>query len=89
MINFAVQIFDMKLVLDLGNTLQKIAIFDGNQILEMHAYKKITLNKLQQITANYPIKSAILSSVIEYPDAIKSFLHAKFNFIEFTDKIFL
>ena len=85
LINFATQNFGMKLVLDFGNTLQKIAIFDENQILEMHAYKKLTLAKIQQIITNYPIKSAILSSVINYPEAIKIFLHKNFNFIEFNE----
>ncbi len=85
MINFAVQIFSMKLVLDFGNTLQKIAIFEGNQMLEMHAYKKITLKKIQEIISHYPIKSAILSSVIDHPSEIKTFLNKNFNFIEFTE----
>ncbi len=75
----------MKLVLDFGNTLQKIAIFEGNQILAMHAYKRITLKELQKIIVNYPIKSAILSSVIDYSETIKTFLKEKFHFIEFTD----
>ncbi|NVN93765.1 MAG: type III pantothenate kinase [Bacteroidetes bacterium] len=75
----------MKLVLDFGNTLQKIAIFEGNQMLKMHAYKKITLEKIQQAIVNLPIKSAILSSVIDYPVAIKTFLNDNFNFIEFTE----
>ncbi len=75
----------MKLVLDFGNTLQKIAIFDGNQILEMHAFKKISIKKVQQITAKYAIQSAILSTVVDYPAAIKDFLQKNFNFIEFTN----
>ncbi len=74
----------MKLVLDFGNTLQKIAIFDGHQMLEMHAFKKVTLQKLMQIIKKYPIKSAILSAVIHYPIEIKSFLELHFKFIEFT-----
>ncbi len=86
MINFAVQIFDMKLVLDFGNTLQKIAIFEGNQILEMHAFKKIKLKKIKQITDKYPVKYAILSSVIDYPSNIKTFLQSDFTFIEFTEQ---
>jgi type III pantothenate kinase len=85
LINFAVQNIDMKLVLDFGNTLQKIAIFEGNQILKMRAYKRITLKKLQQVIVNYPIKSAIISSVVDYPEAIKTFLNNNFNFIEFNE----
>ncbi|MFZ4399501.1 MAG: type III pantothenate kinase [Bacteroidales bacterium] len=76
----------MKLVLDFGNTLQKIAIFEGSKILEMHAIKNITLKKIQQIIVKYPVKSAILSSVIDYPLVINTFLKNNFNFIEFTDK---
>jgi len=76
----------MKLVLDFGNTLQKIAIFDTNQMVEMRAFKKITLKKIQNIILDYPIKSAILSSVIDYPINIKTFLEENFVFIEFTEK---
>jgi len=75
----------MKLVLDFGNTLQKIAIFEENQMLEVLAYKKVTLKKLQQIIVNYPIKSAIISSVVDYSSAIKTFLQNNFNFIEFNE----
>jgi type III pantothenate kinase len=73
----------MKLVLDFGNTLQKIAIFDGENLIAMHAYRKITLKKLQEFIAAFPVKSAILSSVIEFPPEIKSFLYQHFYFIEF------
>ncbi|MCX6232228.1 MAG: type III pantothenate kinase [Bacteroidetes bacterium] len=73
----------MKLVLDFGNTLQKMAIFEGDKMIEMYAFKKITLRKLHEIIANFPIKSAILSSVINYPEEIKIFLQHNFNFIEF------
>jgi type III pantothenate kinase len=73
----------MKLILDFGNTLQKIAIFEGDMLIVMHAYKKITLKKLQEFIAAYPVKSAILSAVIDYPHEIKSFLNKNFYFIEF------
>jgi type III pantothenate kinase len=75
----------MKLILDFGNTLQKIAVFDENQIIAFKSFKKISLKGIKDFISNYPIKSAIISSVINYPLEINKFLEKKFIFIEFSE----
>ena len=75
----------MKLILDFGNTLQKIAVFDKNQMIAFKAFSKISLKEIKKFIINYPIHSAIISSVIYYPNEIKEFLLIKFNLIEFSE----
>jgi type III pantothenate kinase len=75
----------MKLILDFGNTLQKIAVFDKNQMIAFKAFSKISLKEIKKFIINYPIHSAIISSVINYPNEIKEFLLIKFNLIEFSE----
>lgn len=73
----------MNLVIDYGNTNIKLACFDKNKIIKLETYKNLSVNDLTNFTKNYPeIKSAIISSVVKYPEAIKKFLSKNFNFIE-------
>ncbi len=72
----------MKLILDFGNTLQKAAIFDHNQLIAIKAFKKISLKNIQDFIASFTIESAILSSVINYNKDIYSYLQTNFRFIE-------
>lgn len=74
----------MKLILDFGNTLQKVAIFDNNQLIAMKAFKKISLKNIQDFTSSFTINSAILSSVINYNKNIYNYLKSNFHFIELT-----
>lgn len=75
----------MKLVLDFGNTLQKVAIFDGDDMLFIQKQKTITLAKLNAIIRKYPIENAILSSVINHNKEIISFLKSSFHFVELNE----
>lgn len=76
----------MKLILDFGNTLQKTAVFDDNQMIAFKAFKRISLKKIQAFISDYKINSAIISSVINYPTEIKEFLDTNFHFIELSEK---
>lgn len=76
----------MKLVLDFGNTLQKIAIFEETHLIAFKAYKDISLKQIQKFTYGFNIQSAIISSVIDYSDEINCFLKKSYNFIELTEK---
>ncbi len=76
----------MKLILDFGNTLQKLAVFDANQMIAFKSFKKISLSAIQNFISEYNINSAVLSSVIDYPQNINSYLSENFFFIELTEK---
>ena len=83
----------MKLVIDIGNTLTKIAVFDSGQLIDISIQKKITKNLLIEYIENtnsnfsdlYPIKSIIISSVVEYPPIIRKFLNNNYKFFELNE----
>lgn len=76
----------MKLIIDFGNTLKKIAIFNKDEIVELQVYEQFSTKQLSEIINSYKnIESAIISSVINYPLSLKKFLNNNFNFIELTE----
>jgi len=75
----------MKLVLDFGNTLQKAAIFDGDEMVFLQEYKSLTLLELSALINKFPIEKAILSSVINHDEKIKSLLRSSFSLVELNE----
>jgi len=73
----------MRLILDFGNTLKKIAVYNGSTLSDFRSCDKITISLLKSIiNENRFIDAAILSSVISYPLSIKTYLKKQFRFIE-------
>lgn len=72
--------FTMDLILDFGNTNQKIALFDAGGLVWVKALKKITLPFIRNIVKHYSIDACILSSVVGVPPNILSFLEQSFRF---------
>ena len=73
----------MKLILDFGNTYQKVALFQKTNLVELKTFNNIGLGDLITFTQNKKdIKSAIISSVINYPGEIREFLKTKYLFFE-------
>lgn len=73
----------MRLIIDFGNSLKKIAIFDKNELIVLNIYEEFNVQLLELITKDYPeIRSAILSSVIDYPKEIDDFLESNYFFIK-------
>ncbi len=64
----------MKLILDFGNTYQKLAVFRQQDIIHFQSYEGIRLGEIQQEMKSYPhIQQTIMSSVIEVPREIIDF----------------
>jgi len=73
----------MNLVIDIGNSLSKLALFKGNEQVEFASTEKLNLVFLQNfLQKKKDIKSAILSSVINHSNEIDAFLKKNFFFIE-------
>jgi type III pantothenate kinase len=73
----------MQLILDLGNTNQKIALFDGGKLRWVETYEDITPSLIREINDENPgIDACILSSVVEVPAVLLSFLNKKFRFVQ-------
>ncbi|OYT12535.1 MAG: pantothenate kinase [Bacteroidetes bacterium 4572_112] len=77
----------MQLILDFGNTFQKCAVFDRENMISDIKFEKISLNDIVDYTNSFPnIKSCILSSVMNTPEDIIDYLNHKFDFIELNSK---
>lgn len=73
----------MKLIIDIGNSYAKIAVFDGAEIVEMKVAEEIGASQIEEILNNHPkIKSAILSDVRGQSQDISKLLSQRVYFIE-------
>ncbi|MFZ5939428.1 MAG: type III pantothenate kinase [Bacteroidota bacterium] len=74
----------MNLVLDLGNTLGKIAICEGSQVVETAVFHEITSREIAYFVSAYkPLDGAIVSSVVNHSREIIDYLENLFgHFIE-------
>ncbi|MCX6287930.1 MAG: type III pantothenate kinase [Bacteroidetes bacterium] len=71
------------MVIDLGNTNKKFAVFSNGKLKAIRIMPDITLPNVRSLVKEYPqITHCILSSVISYPVAVKKFLQKKFVFTE-------
>lgn len=74
----------MNLVLDLGNTRAKAALFAGKNLVEAFNFDKNPLPQLKRLLNENPqIRFSIVSSVINHPKDIINLLHNKTNCVEF------
>jgi len=66
----------MNLVLDLGNSYGKIAVFDQTHVVEAATYEKITSKEISYFHIRYSgIKGVIISSVVNYSREIIDYLN--------------
>ncbi|MEA3477698.1 MAG: type III pantothenate kinase [Bacteroidota bacterium] len=72
----------MKLIIDLGNTLKKFAFFQRGEMKDLYAWKDFDLDELEKLLDKTPVSASILSSVIDYPDALTKLLSSQSRFIE-------
>jgi len=65
----------MNLVIDIGNSLQKWALFDqSDQMVFVTSVPKITLESLQDLFKKYNIEKSIISSVGKLDSNVESFI---------------
>jgi type III pantothenate kinase len=77
----------MDLVIDLGNTNKKLAIFDKGKMTGIYEFPDLDLETLRSFTESHPgIERCILSSVIDHPRSVTDFLRERFFFIELDDR---
>lgn len=75
----------MNLVIDIGNTTAKYAVFENNEIIDVSVFSSTDIIELQNYIAQYPhLSKAIFCSVTNHNDAILQLLKSRFqNFLEF------
>ena len=75
-----------KLILDFGNTLQKLAVFEGHDMLDETVFSMITPDQvIEYVHRKGPFNASILSAVVDYPSEIKTFLERNMRFVELLD----
>lgn len=73
----------MNLVIDVGNSLSKTALFSGNEVSSFSSFEKISVDALKNLLqANPSVRNVILSSVVEHEKSISDFLRSSCHFIE-------
>lgn len=65
------------LVIDIGNTFTKIAVFDADELLYAEHYTIVNTNILNDLLNTYPINKAIISSVKKDKEEWQSVLNEK------------
>jgi type III pantothenate kinase len=73
----------LKLIIDIGNTRTKLAVFTDNKTEEIFVTENLSAKLLIEITEKYPaVGSVILSAVKDYPPEIDDFLRDRFYFLK-------
>ncbi len=85
MLPFTLKRGTMNLIIDTGNTLTKIALFQVREMVAFSSYSGVEPQHIIQFCeANPFIKNAMISTVKEYPAELALFLSEKYNTIFFT-----
>lgn len=75
----------MDLIIDIGNTLHKLAVFDENgTILRIYHENKLSTAFLETVFSQYPIRQAIISSVGKDDDNVLHWLDTHTQLIRFS-----
>jgi type III pantothenate kinase len=73
----------VNLVIDIGNTYTKVAVFDAGQMVDFHETVSLTEHLANQFALDYPAFDAcILSAVKPYPDEIDHYLKSRAFYIK-------
>ena len=76
-----------KLILDFGNTLKKIAVFQDDKLVDLKTTSNDVINTIEGLREAFPhIKLAILSSVIKVDIHLMTYLKTNFRFIFFDER---
>lgn len=73
----------MELVIDIGNTYTKIAVFEDNLMLHTGHHQQVDSDKINNIITDYPIKRAIIASVKKDKEEWQSLLAKKVKLVHF------
>ncbi len=76
----------MKLVVDIGNSFTKLAVFKGEEIIDFQTIKKPEIKVLSKLLSDFPqISSSIISSVGAHDPQLTNILEEKGTTIELTN----
>lgn len=76
----------MNLVIDQGNTVTKVAVFDEEILLETFLFEIFDINACSSLLANYSFNKCIFCSVIRPTAEVLAYLNNKLPFFLFIDE---
>ncbi|MDM8339018.1 type III pantothenate kinase [Mediterranea massiliensis] len=62
----------MNLIIDIGNTVAKLAVFDDDNLLEVFYDSNQTLESLPAVCGKYPLSRAVVATVIELNKTVEN-----------------
>lgn len=77
----------MNLVIDIGNTLTKIAICSNNQIIFNNNYDSLAINELKELLNKFNIVNSIIAEVRSFDTELTLLLEQKTNFFKLNENI--
>ena len=66
----------MNLIIDIGNTVAKIALFEGDSLVEVAHDSNHTLEHLPEVCSRYPVERAIVVSVVDLTEEVEARLRS-------------
>ncbi|AMR30480.1 hypothetical protein A0256_03110 [Mucilaginibacter sp. PAMC 26640] len=75
------------LVIDIGNTLTKFAVFTNDDLAEVQQYQQPTIDELSVLLDKYTISKVILSSVRNEQQPWQRLLQAQFEVLHFNSSV--
>lgn len=79
----------MNLVIDIGNSLLKIAVFDNNSVILNHEFNNDFISKVEDLLDEYPITHSIISNVSSINEELNNLLLQRTKLIPFNDSIII
>ena len=73
----------MNLIVDIGNTYLKIALFEKNNLIEKFSFHHNYLDNIKNILSKNPVKNSIISNVSEINDELISYLNDNTDLVLF------
>jgi type III pantothenate kinase len=71
----------MNLIVDIGNTSTKLAVFDGNKMLSQSRINELSCEELEKKLTGFKIQKAIVSSVKRLPSYISDLFFSNIPFV--------
>ena len=77
---------NMDLVIDIGNTKAKIAVFDNEKISLRRSWKNLSVVRIEKLVKEHTIKRSIISSVVDTNPELIKYLERHTQFVQLNHK---
>ena len=71
----------MNLIVDIGNTLVKLAVFDGGRIVAQRCVERLHPSMLEELFAAWPVRRAVVASTRGEVDEVADLLRPRVEYL--------